>query len=253
MAGRRLASTCRKQGIRIRCRRGSHGCALGPTNAGSGHGPIPLRQRRPDRRTPAPPQPRHPLQNQAISSGCNNCIKYNQCRVIAVPIELRPIDEVTPYAGNPRRNDSAVDAVAGSLKEFGRGSRAWSTRGRSWWSGTPARRPPAGSGLAGTVEQGLTDPDAVPEPPADPVTQPGDPWVLGSHRLLCGDTAASARTIRACTTRTGTPGSGATTGTAGTRRPHRRSAGARQRGPARPTGRVAGHAAPAAAFGYPVP
>ncbi|MBS3652615.1 site-specific DNA-methyltransferase [Pseudaminobacter sp. 19-2017] len=29
--------------------------------------------------------------------------------------------------------------------------------------------------------------DEVPEPPADPVTRPGDLWVLGRHRLLCGD------------------------------------------------------------------
>jgi DNA modification methylase len=39
----------------------------------------------------------------------------------------------------------------------------------------------------------LTDPDAIPEPIAEPITQPGDLWVLGSHRLLCGsctDTAA---------------------------------------------------------------
>ena len=29
--------------------------------------------------------------------------------------------------------------------------------------------------------------DEVPEPPADPITQPGDLWTLGNHRLLCGD------------------------------------------------------------------
>ena len=29
--------------------------------------------------------------------------------------------------------------------------------------------------------------DEVPEPPDDPVTKPGDLWVLGDHRLLCGD------------------------------------------------------------------
>ena len=36
---------------------------------------------------------------------------------------------------------------------------------------------------------GLTDPDAVPEPPDEPTTQPGDLWILGHHRLLCGDSA----------------------------------------------------------------
>lgn len=39
---------------------------------------------------------------------------------------------------------------------------------------------------AETVE-GLTDPDDVPTPPEAPVTRPGDLWILGCHRLLCGD------------------------------------------------------------------
>ena len=34
---------------------------------------------------------------------------------------------------------------------------------------------------------GLTDPDDVPEPPAVPVTVLGDVWVMGDHRLMCGD------------------------------------------------------------------
>ncbi|HWI69268.1 MAG TPA: DNA methylase N-4, partial [Nitrospiraceae bacterium] len=33
----------------------------------------------------------------------------------------------------------------------------------------------------------MTDEDAAPEPPATPVSRPGDLWVLGTHRLLCGD------------------------------------------------------------------
>lgn len=31
------------------------------------------------------------------------------------------------------------------------------------------------------------DPDEVPEPPAKPVTQLGDTWLLGPHRITCGD------------------------------------------------------------------
>jgi len=40
--------------------------------------------------------------------------------------------------------------------------------------------------LAGTSE-GLTDPDEIPETPADPITTIGDVWTLGKHRLVCGD------------------------------------------------------------------
>ena len=35
--------------------------------------------------------------------------------------------------------------------------------------------------------EGLTDPDEVPEPPAEPITRLGDIWILGEHRLMCGD------------------------------------------------------------------
>jgi len=34
---------------------------------------------------------------------------------------------------------------------------------------------------------GLTDEDAVPEAPEEPRTRLGDVWILGKHRLLCGD------------------------------------------------------------------
>ena len=38
--------------------------------------------------------------------------------------------------------------------------------------------------------EGLTDEDAVPEPPAEPVTVLGDVWLLGNHRLMCGDSTS---------------------------------------------------------------
>ena len=40
------------------------------------------------------------------------------------------------------------------------------------------------------VNEGLTDEDAVPEPPPEPITKPGDIWILGKHRLMCGDSTS---------------------------------------------------------------
>ena len=37
------------------------------------------------------------------------------------------------------------------------------------------------------VTSGKTDPDDIPETPKNPVTRNGDLWVLGTHRVLCGD------------------------------------------------------------------
>ena len=36
-------------------------------------------------------------------------------------------------------------------------------------------------------KQGLTDDDAVPETPEEPISKLGDIWQLGKHKLLCGD------------------------------------------------------------------
>src|ERR1051325_2552868 len=43
------------------------------------------------------------------------------------------------------------------------------------------------AGLAIGEMTGRPDPDEVPEVPAEPASRPGDLWVLGRHRLLCGD------------------------------------------------------------------
>jgi DNA modification methylase len=40
------------------------------------------------------------------------------------------------------------------------------------------------------LNPGLTDEDAVPEVPEQPVTVLGDVWVLGKHRLMCGDSTS---------------------------------------------------------------
>jgi site-specific DNA-methyltransferase (adenine-specific) len=37
---------------------------------------------------------------------------------------------------------------------------------------------------------GLTDPDAIPAVPATPVARPGDVWLMGKHRLMCGDSTS---------------------------------------------------------------
>lgn len=41
-----------------------------------------------------------------------------------------------------------------------------------------------------TETEGLTDEDDVPEPPPEPITKLGDVWVLGNHRLMCGDSTS---------------------------------------------------------------
>ena len=38
-----------------------------------------------------------------------------------------------------------------------------------------------------TTSEGNTDEDAAPEVPGNPVSKPGDVWIMGQHRLLCGD------------------------------------------------------------------
>src|SRR5258705_7520886 len=44
--------------------------------------------------------------------------------------------------------------------------------------------------LAAHTTEGLTDPDVVPDLASNPVTRPGDIWVLGAHRLICGDSTS---------------------------------------------------------------
>lgn len=50
--------------------------------------------------------------------------------------------------------------------------------------------------LDGAAMDGLTEDDAIPEAPEVPVSQEGDIWLLGDHRLICGD-STKAKTLKA--------------------------------------------------------
>ena len=43
-----------------------------------------------------------------------------------------------------------------------------------------------------STTEGHTDEDAAPEVPVTPVSKPGDVWIMGQHRLLCGDSTDAA-------------------------------------------------------------
>ena len=55
-----------------------------------------------------------------------------------------------------------------------------------WW-GSPTRNSPRCLADAEPEAAAAVEEEAVPEPPAQPVTMPGDVWLIGRHRLICGD------------------------------------------------------------------
>lgn len=45
-------------------------------------------------------------------------------------------------------------------------------------------------------EEGLSDPDEVPEPEPNPISRQGDIWILGRHRIMCGDSTNAEHVSR---------------------------------------------------------
>jgi len=43
---------------------------------------------------------------------------------------------------------------------------------------------------------GNCDPDEIPEPPTEPISKRGDLWLLGEHRLYCGDSTSAEDVAR---------------------------------------------------------
>ena len=177
-------------------------------------------------------------------------------------VELWPTARLVPYIRNPRKNDAAVDRMAGSIQEFGfkipvlarsdgevvdghlrlkaaktlgisqvpvilcdewseaqvKAFRLMVNRSVTWaewdedklglellelrdldfdlnltgFDSTELDRYLAGVDSA----QGLTDEDEIPEAPDVPVSRTGDLWLLGNHRVLCGDATVAADVCR---------------------------------------------------------
>ena len=51
------------------------------------------------------------------------------------------------------------------------------------------------AGDGGAVDEAAAD-EPAPEPPVDPVSRPGDLWIMGEHRLLCGNATSATDVAR---------------------------------------------------------
>ena len=183
--------------------------------------------------------------------------------MLADKIELWPTSRLIPYARNPRKNDHAVDQMAGAIIEFGfripiiarstgevvdghlrlkaalrlgleqvpviladdltpvqiKAFRILANRSATWadWDEDLLRLEieelklddfdlaltgfddEALADLMAGEEpdnEGQSDEDAAPEVPVTPVSKSGDVWLMGGHRLLCGDSTDAASYVQ---------------------------------------------------------
>src|SRR6516225_702811 len=144
-------------------------------------------------------------------------------QAMARRIEHWLIDKLIPYARNPRtHSDAQVAQIAASIAEFGFNNPILVDTKAAIIAGhgrlLAARKLQlkevpvivldhltetqkrayilADNRLAQDAAEGLTDEDAVPVLPGNPVSAVGDLWILGSHKLLVGNATLSAEVTR---------------------------------------------------------
>ena len=78
-------------------------------------------------------------------------------------VEYRPLDGLIPYANNARtHSDEQIAEIAASIAEFG--------------FVNPI-----------LLDEAEEEEEEIPELPEEPNSKHGDVWILGDHRVLCGD------------------------------------------------------------------
>jgi len=101
-------------------------------------------------------------------------------------IQIWTIDRLIFYARNPRKNDSAVDRICASIREFGFKIPvlAWSD-GEDFDLSLTGFNPGEIDGLLAIPDEERAN--EVPPVPENPASRAGDLWICGEHRVLCGD------------------------------------------------------------------
>lgn len=104
-------------------------------------------------------------------------LKREEPTVPVLYVELTEAEEalvlaaLDPIAGMAGTDQAMLDELLADVEAQGEGLRAMLDGLSSDDGGT----------------DGNTDPDDAPPAPPDPVTRPGDVWLLGRHRIVCGD------------------------------------------------------------------
>jgi DNA modification methylase len=113
-------------------------------------------------------------------------LKQKENSIPAIYVELTEDEErlvlatLDPIGALAERDDAILKDLVSQVQTQDEGLQALLDE-----LGASEEPPPPADGL-----RPGTDPDAVPDPPKVPTTRLGELWVLGSHRLLCGDSTS---------------------------------------------------------------